>query len=408
MQREVKVADIARETLSVMERRGYKVTNTRKYNTIYRALARFSHDNYRGLYSQEVGEAFLQTLREREEALSVGYMRSNATIVEYSNRVMDGDFTWNPQAQNRDYADSCYRHEVKFYEEYLRNSGKTNSDVRARMHVVARFLRHLEDCGIEKLGDMMASHIYEAFQKATDKGAFHKSVGAFLRYAHRHQLTSQDFSVLMPSYKRHSPVPTVYTPDEVEQIITTSKKSKKCGKRNYAIVLIAARLGLRSCDIVNLRFKNIHTDSGWIKLRQVKTGEPLSLPLTPEIYHALADYIENERPATESKIIFQRSAPPLDEKLLPHTIYAIVSRIIDDSGVRTSGRRRGAHALRSSLATALLNEGNDYRAIQGVLGHKSPNAAKSYVKTDVENLRDYALPVPAPNGKFMSMLGVSV
>jgi site-specific recombinase XerD len=155
-----------------------------------------------------------------------------------------------------------------------------------------------------------------------------------------------------------------------------------------------------------LRFENIHTVTGWIKLVQLKTGEHLSLPLLPEVHQAITDYIENERPKTGSDIIFARAMPPFDEPISPKTIYAIVSRIIDKSGIITKGRRRGAHALRSSLATALLNEGNDYRSIQGALGQKSPNAIKSYVKTDIENLRDYALPVPAPGGKFLASLGV--
>jgi integrase len=143
-------------------------------------------------------------------------------------------------------------------------------------------------------------------------------------------------------------------------------------------------------------------------LVQVKTGEHLSLPLLPEIYHALTDYIENERPGYDSDIIFARAAPPFDVPMSPKTIYAAVSHIIGKSGIMPKGRRRGAHSLRSSLATALLNEGNDYRSIQGALGQKSPDAVKSYVKTDVENLRDYAIPVPAPSGQFLAKLGVGV
>ena len=406
MHKKVLVEDVIRETLAVLERRGYNVSGTRKYITVYRALAQFSQLNYEGTYSHEVGEAFMQSLRERKEPLSAGFYRAYANAVEHANHVMEGDFTWRPEIKNQNYADSCYRQEMRLYEEYLKNSGKTNSDVRSRMHIVARFLRHLDDTDVKKLTAMGAVHIYEAFQAATDKGGFHKSVGAFLRYAHRHSLTSRDYSVLVPQAKRHIPVPTVYTPEEVEKIIETSVKSKRCGKRNYAIVLIAARLGLRSCDIVNLRFENILTDSGWIKLVQVKTGEHLSLPLLPEVYHALIDYVENERPDYDSDIIFSRAAPPFDAPLLPHTIYSIVSRIIGESGIATKGRKCGAHALRSSLATALLNEGNDYRSIQEALGQKSPNAVKSYVKTDAENLREYALPVPAPRGKFSESLEV--
>jgi len=194
----------------------------------------------------------------------------------------------------------------------------------------------------------------------------------------------------------------------VEKIIEVSAYSKLCGKRNRAIVLIAARLGLRSCDIANMQFENINDRCQTIELTQAKTGVPIVLPLLPEIDEAIRDYVDNERAEVANDLIFLRASPPFAEAIKPHTVYEIVSRIIDAAVIDPNGRRRGAHALRSSLATALLNEGNDYRAIQEALGQKSPNAVKSYVKTDVENLRDYALPVPPPSGSFAVELGSGV
>ena len=268
----------------------------------------------------------------------------------------------------------------------------------------------MDSSGIENLSELAASHIYGAFQEAKDKGGFHKAVRAFLRYAHRHMLTSQDLSIFVPSVSRHVPVPTVYTPEEVEVIIKTSSHSKACSQRNRAIVLLAARLGLRSCDIANLRFKNIHIERQTIEIIQIKTRVPLILPLLPEIRNALHEYVDHERPKISNERIFLRATPPYNEAIQGHTIYTLVSRIIKASGVDPNGRKRGAHALRSSLATALLNEGNDHYTIQEALGHKSPNAINSYIKTGVDNLRNYSLPVPAPSGKFAAALrsGVGV
>jgi integrase len=142
-----------------------------------------------------------------------------------------------------------------------------------------------------------------------------------------------------------------------------------------------------------------------IEITQIKTKEPLMLPLLPEILEALDDYINNERPESGSEIIFLYNDTLHSGSIQPHTIYGIVSRIIDASGVDTAGRRRGAHALRSSLATALLSEGYSHREVQGALGQKSPEAVKFYAKTEVENLREYALPVPPPSGIFAKKLG---
>jgi integrase len=145
-----------------------------------------------------------------------------------------------------------------------------------------------------------------------------------------------------------------------------------------------------------------------IEITQVKTKEPLKLPLLPEILTALDDYIMNERPENDSDMVFLCNSTLHSGPVQPHTIYTIVSRVIDSTGIDTSGRRRGAHALRSSLATALLGEGYNYREVQEALGQKSPEAVKFYAKTEVEKLRAYALPVPSPGGIFAKSLGIEV
>jgi len=397
------VEDVIRDTMTALERQGYNKNGSRKYNTVYRALAQFSHRHFGGEYTHEVGETFIQFLRERIPPLSKEFFRTYAVAVERANHFLEGDDNWYPRKKPLEYEVSAYTKEVAMYEEYLRNGGKTKSDVRSRMHVVGRFLSYVDNAGIAALSEITAQNIYGAFQAASDKGGFRKAVGAFLRYAYRHMLTVHDLSILVPTVSRHIPVPTVYTPDEVEQIIEASSKSKVCGRRNRAIVLLAARLGLRSCDIANLRFENIVYERQTLELIQVKTGVVIMLPLLPEICDAIKDYIDNERQKSDNDQVFLRAAPPYDEAIQGRTVYVLVSRIIGTSGVEPKGRKRGAHALRSSLATALLNEGNDHYAIQEALGQKSPNAVKSYVKTDVENLRSCALPVPPPSGRFAAI-----
>ncbi|MCL1828253.1 MAG: tyrosine-type recombinase/integrase [Oscillospiraceae bacterium] len=402
------VQDVLRDSLSMLERQGYAIGETRKYQTIFRGLAKFSQSYYGGEYSIDIGEAFIQSLRDREIPLSDAYIQSNTVTIQRANRVIEGDTDWRPSKPSLEYEDSIYSDTVKEYAEYLRNSGKTKSDIRSRMHVVARFLRFTDDSGVIRLDDITAPLIYAAFRASGDKNGFRKCVGAFFRYAHRHGLTGNNFSELVPSGSRHTPVPTVYTPDEIEKIIIAAAASKKTGKRNKAIVLIAARLGLRSCDIANLRFDSLNREKGMIEITQVKTKEPLTLPLLPEILAALDDYIENERAESGSDMIFLSNGVLHGGPIQPHTVYCIVSRIIDSTGIDTAGRKRGAHALRSSLATALLGEGYNHHEVKEALGQKSPEAVKFYAKTEVERLRDYALPVPAPSGIFAKTLGIEV
>ena len=400
-----RIEDVLRDSQTMLKRQGYRIGKSRRYETIYRSLAQFSHSKFGGEYSIEVGEAFIQSLNDREIPLSAGYIRSNMVVVKRANHVIEGDTNWKPSKPSLEYECSVFCDEAKKYSEYLRNSGKTKNDIRSRMHVVSRFLRFIDESGVVQLDAITAQLIYGAFERAGDKNGFRKCVGAFFRYAYRHGLTGQDFSVLVPSVSRHTPVPTVYTPDEIEKIVEKSSESKISGKRNKAIVLIAVRLGLRSCDIANLRFNNINHKTGMIEITQIKTKEPLELPLLPEIRDAIDDYKNNERPESSSETIFLCNNTLHSDPIQARTIYSIVSRIIDASGIVTAGRKRGAHALRSSLATALLSEGYSHREVQEGLGQKSPEAVKFYAKTEVDKLRKYALPVPPPSGIFAKKLG---
>lgn len=115
--------------------------------------------------------------------------------------------------------------------------------------------------------------------------------------------------------------------------------------------------------------------------------------MLPEIRVALIDYISNGRPSSDDPHIFLKFPHPYTDVMKPHLIYTLTSRIIEKSGVESKGRHRGPHALRSSLATQLLNEGNSYSAVQKILGHTSQEAIKNYVLVEIEKLRDCALEV---------------
>jgi len=401
------VEDIIRDTVAVMEKQGYCKGHMKKHRSIYRAIALFSKEKFDGKYSFEVGETYVRSITQRKPPLSAEHFRTHINAVERLNHVLEGEQNWYPPLKMMvAYADSSFRKELADYGEYLRNSGKTESDLRSRMHLVARFLQFAAEHDVESFQYLTPQCIYAAFQAATDKGGFRKAVCSFFQYAFRHGLTQEDFSIIVPSVARHTPVPSVYSPEEVESILAATAKSRMVRKRNFAIILIVARLGLRSCDVANLKFENIHFERETIELTQIKTKEPLILPLLPEIRDALADYVENERPHCDSDRIFLNSIHPKEAPLHPHTIYTIVEQSIQISSVEAKGRRRGPHALRASLATALLNEGNDYPVIQEVLGHRTPDAAKAYVKVDVEHLRAYALPVPQPSAGFARRLGM--
>jgi site-specific recombinase XerD len=208
----------------------------------------------------------------------------------------------------------------------------------------------------------------------------------------------------MPSIVRHHCVPSVYSPEEVEQLLASIDRETAIGKRNYAIILIAARLGLRTSDIVNLKFENIKKER--IEIIQFKTKQPLTTVFTDEIKDAISDYVDNGRPQVSEPHIFLHKGGY--GAISTGAVRRITQRAFAKSGIICGNRKTGLHSLRASLATALLSEGNDYPTIQKVLGQEHIQSTRFYAKADIEQLRAHAISVPPPTGNFAALLRKSV
>jgi len=396
------ICGLTKTSIEMMERQGYSRHHLKRYRNIYNILEKYVANNTDGTYSEQAGVSFLAETAQR--SLSQYSLGCYAAAIRRLNGVLSGENDWYPIRPEKEYAQSCYSEIVQNYEAYQYSNGKKKWNVRNNTAVVAWFLQFADSYGIKTLNEVTPKCIYEAFEATANKRHFQQCVSAFMRYAFRRSLAETDFSPIVPSVRRHQPVPTIYSKEEIETLLASIDRKSAVGKRNYAIILIAARLGLRSSDIVSLTFSNINRDSKYIELVQMKTKEYLNLPLLPEIDEALSEYIDNARPKCDNEIIFLKFKPPYTEALIPHAVYSMCSRLFKNSGIPIKNRRIGPHALRSSLATALLDEGNNHRVIGQALGQKDPDTVKSYVRTDVSHLRVYALSVPEPSGVLEQLL----
>ena len=403
------VCDVVQAAMEMLKKQQYGAGPMEKHKYIYRRLITFSENHYGGKYYPDVGETFLRDIANKEPPLSHEHVRTYILAVKRLDKALNGITEWSPTSGKiKDYAQSRFDETVMAYESYMYSTGKLASYIRSYTHVAARFLRFVDLQGVTSLSELTPQHIYAAFQATTDnKGSFHKMVFSFLRYAYRYALTVTDLSSIVPSVRRGSPLPSVYTPEEVELLLASIDRTTPTGNRNYAMALIAARLGLRASDIADLTFDNVNFDKGIIRVIQVKTGQPLELPLLPEVREALLTYMTNNRPQSDSPYIFLQSRRFRHGPLRSNYLYKIISRYFEKAPINSEKRHIGPRALRSSLATALLEEGNDYPAISRVLGHKNPQAAKFYVKMDIKHLRLCALPVPALSGDFDKLLAES-
>jgi site-specific recombinase XerD len=238
-------------------------------------------------------------------------------------------------------------------------------------------------------------------------GGFRQAVVPFLKYLHSEGIHAKDMSECVPNVRKPQPMPSVYSENEIKALLSSIDQSAPSGKRDYAIVVIASHLGLRSSDICALTMESINMNTKTIHVVQQKTGSIMQLALLPEVEAALLKHLESARPASSGKHLFLRRRSP-NIPLSAKAIYAIVRFHLDNAGFDSKGRKRGPHSLRMSLATKLLSADVPYVVIQRILGHENPDSTKHYARMDVDLLRRCALEVPPPAGLFAKRLGVGM
>ena len=287
--------------------------------------------------------------------------------------------------------------------EQLAKIGYRESTINSRKLYAGQFLSRLPDT-IENLNSLTAADLYSVFSKNEWTNTGYVTARSLLVFLYESGIVKTDLSVCVPRPKRPRSLPSVYSGDEVARLLSSVDRTTNLGKRDYAMLMLAAHLGLRSSDIVNLSLEDIDYVGKAIKIVQVKTERPLTLVMNSDVEEAIADYIQNGRPQSTSDIIFLGTQAPF-APLSAGSGYAVSLKYFKLAGIAPQGRKRGPHALRTSYATALVAKGIPYAVVQEALGHEDPESSKYYVRVDVRRLRMCALDVPKPIGAFAVMLG---
>ncbi len=232
---------------------------------------------------------------------------------------------------------------------------------------------------------------------------------ALMRYAFAQRLLPVDYAPKLPRFQRshQAKLPSTYSGQEVEKLIAGIDRSTRTGKRNYAIILLAARLGLRASDIINLRFEHLHWEACMIRLRQVKTGKELTLPLLCEVGQAIIDYLKYARPVCEAPQVFLTARPPYGPFPSTNIVTHVVQRAYRRAGIDVKGKRFGPRTLRHTLASRMLEKHTILPVISEVLGHQSSESTRYYLRIDLTSLRQCVLDVPPVGARFYEQKGGS-
>jgi len=288
------------------------------------------------------------------------------------------------------------------YADHLRGLGQKKKSLKSKLSRTKQFLDFLKTEEVQEMSSLTNEHILRFLDflkprySATARGNILYTVRDFLRYCAVKGIVPKELPKLIATFNTglNEKMPSCYSKAEVARILQTVDRKTAKGKKEYVILILIAKLGLRASDIIRIQLENIKWDADVIEFYQQKTGHFTQLPLTEDIRYALLDYLKYSRPQTAFKNVFVRERAPLAPYEDSATIFSIVSKYIKKAGIETGTKHHGPHSLRHSMASSLLEEKTPLPVISAALGHSSTKNTSRYLKIDIGLLRSVALEVP--------------
>lgn len=291
---------------------------------------------------------------------------------------------------------------LKSYEAFCREHLRCKpGTMRVRTRHITRFLHFLDMHAVHVCRDIQPKHLSDFVRsqihlQPRTLAVIVSDLRSFLRFLCMQTLIAEDLSAHVPKVRtpRDARIPSVWSPEDVAALLAAVDRSSPKGKRDYAILLLACRLGLRVSDIRTLRLEHIHWDEAMIEIVQAKTGQALTLPLSDEIGQALIDYLRHGRPVTHHREVFLRVNAPIEPFGANDNLHHIITFYRRRAGITLPAQaRQGLHSLRHTVATRLLEAGTPLETIAAVMGHLSLDSTQLYTKVDIEALRSAGLDI---------------
>lgn len=391
--------DLEKEMLRI----GYTEGSMNFYRKRWKKLLEFAAAENQTYYSEKLGIDFI----EKYFNISKKDFEGNLKQSEVQNlRIirMIGDFQLHHTILRR-----YYKHKeiltdpyfVKINQRFSENCIKKDYSNVTIDHYVkqsARFLDFAVSQGIkscEKITLTLINNYIKTLAGYTYKTIEQNlcSLRALFKYLYSNGEITINFSEKIPMIqaRKQTRIPSVWSADNLQKLIMAIDRGSPLGKRDYAIILLACRLGLRCSDIKKLKIDNFLWEDKKLVFVQSKTRTSLSLPLTSEVGWAVIDYLKYGRPKVESKYIFLRHVAPYIPFSEGDHLNQIIKKYIRIAHIPILNKKRGMHSLRHTLASLLLENNTPLPAISDILGHTDTESTSVYLKVDIEKLKECPL-----------------
>lgn len=380
-----------------MQKKGYSPLSIRGLENVWDALLHYASTIPETAFDENFREGFLQAEYGFRMDLEYTMYRASRALELLKNYIDFGVVTGVPKKQRQEFSNG-YRSLITAFADKEAQRGLAEGSMKSLWSRLYRLHLFFLDKGADTFSmvtrDMINDFIkYLAPYSTTYVSENLRMLRRLCLYAYQNDYHAEDLSGCIPFVKniRQQRLPAVFTEDEIEKILSSFDRENPMGKRNYAIFLLAARMGLRSCDIKALEFSFINWTEKTLAFTQKKTKKYLTLPLPDDVGWAIIDYLKNGRPISDSKYVFIQHKPPYGQYT---DLRNVLVKQMRKAGIETPANKRiGMHCFRHSLATTMLENGVSLPVISQTLGHADIASTEVYLRINVSQLKLCALEV---------------
>jgi site-specific recombinase XerD len=285
--------------------------------------------------------------------------------------------------------------------DYLRRErGLAPKSIVRHQPFIRRFLHEVCPAGVGDLGRISQEEVIRYIERhardwsAGSGKAMCWSLRAFLRYLHHRGLNPLALAGCVPSIRQWklASLPTYLSTAQVQKVLHGCDRATAMGRRDYAILMMLAKLGLRANEVTTLTLDDVDWRSGEMLVR-AKGRQRARMPIPPDVGAAVVAYLRDGRPKSSCRRLFLRTPAPNVGFASGCAITMIAKTALERAGIHGYAHQ-GAHIFRHSLATELLRSGATLSEIGQLLRHESHDTTRIYAKVDVDALRTLSLPWP--------------
>lgn len=397
----IALEDLIREVSAVMPQKfGTGKGRMKHYRQAFRAIA-CGCGGAKAIYDAERVRIFVETTWKKQQRGVITLsrfqtIRRSATLLE--DYAKTGTFEWKqlPPMKSLKELSPGFKCILEKYKEktekvWAYSTWKLKAGSAERLMDYLNKKGHVDFSSVSP-EDVWAYAISISKHHRSSMGNVLSDLRAFSQFLYAEGFSSIDYSLILTvSVPKKRRVLPGFSVDEGDRVVDAVDTNTPLGKRDYAILLLAQFTGMRGIDIINLKRSDINWYSETIHIAQHKTGKALSISFEPVVGNAIADYLLNGRPASDSPYIFLKHCSPVS-KLNDASVSNIAKKYLDLAGIpRPATARKGIHCFRRSLGARLLEAGTPTHMISQILGQRDPNSVRSYLHMGTEKMRECAI-----------------